>query len=998
MQQFNASLVDNHFHSVLPAVVHALDNPFGSISATFEAVQVVIKLAAQLRERMRESSHIWAPPIYRRMLSMDKKERDMSERCLLKIRSVIIPPPAALPKGLIKDMKCKLLTGMKDLLNQGLKIQTLQAWGWFIRLLGCHALENRRLINDMLKIPEKTFSDCNPQVQVASQVAWEGLIDALIHPSAMNCEINEVVENGSRKLQTSIENGHRVQVKAFSKSIKLLMTPLIGVISSKCDISVHLTCLKTWCYLLHKLDISINHPLVLELVLDPVFEAVFRMGPGLKTIWLWSLCLDLLDNYVIEKSRKIDCEQSSQVSQTGRDSVQGSSISGKCLVNQHSIKWSPWGISQLEFFIKMINIILTHTTSAEITLENRSSACDAALRIFKSILKGVNMELKSSSIKYADIMFCLNTILRFLREMFGSRKCGDGDNNLQHDSFQFLQAVIDELEPSILESPLYKVALDLTFVENLQSVNEIKYEKFLGISFIGHMDMVSPMVYLVVLGICILIQSTPIMLRTKLIPQGSSHRFFKLILHSCDTLEILRVAVGLLYKCVDKRNLHVWIVIAEALLDCFGGVNDRSLLRMETDSDSYLGICHLLSHPFVAFSSPQNFLAPENVSGSLEESHVSADSNLELDHVTELWKSVYSALRASKCPAKRSISLDLCSMLNWCIDENLGITDCGTELDISSMDLDVLSLSGNVASCILEDVLAASSDGNKNNLAELQVFSDMRSILGFASRFLKLSCARMQADPHTNLPVISRVFSVLIRLVGCLHSKETILSVIEIITGPLLMWLSHDGCNDQVQSLLAEIFNCLRRSQPPIVFDSVFLKLQAPLLQKTLNHPDFAISELTTAFWNSTYGQQIKLDYPESLLDILDKLSRNKKINLQKKSLPFLVKCNSITDLTAKKYRVTASATHNRSSKRVELVQDAKNDLCCSSKRKRLELTEHQKEVRREQQGRTMYCSGHGPGVRTYTSVDFSQGNDDSQDSQETQIPDSILEMLRKVA
>ena len=36
------------------------------------------------------------------------------------------------------------------------------------------------------------------------------------------------------------------------------------------------------------------------------------------------------------------------------------------------------------------------------------------------------------------------------------------------------------------------------------------------------------------------------------------------------------------------------------------------------------------------------------------------------------------------------------------------------------------------------------------------------------------------------------------------------------------------------------------------------------------------------------------------------------------------------------------------------------------------ELIEHQNEVRRAQQGREKDCSGHGPGIRTYTSVDFS--------------------------
>jgi len=48
----------------------------------------------------------------------------------------------------------------------------IQAWGWYIRLLGPSSLKNRHLINEMLKIPEQTFTDPDPQVQIASLVSW----------------------------------------------------------------------------------------------------------------------------------------------------------------------------------------------------------------------------------------------------------------------------------------------------------------------------------------------------------------------------------------------------------------------------------------------------------------------------------------------------------------------------------------------------------------------------------------------------------------------------------------------------------------------------------------------------------------------------------------------------------------------------------------------------------------------------------------------------------
>lgn len=56
------------------------------------------------------------------------------------------------------------------MLEQCLKVQTIQAWGWFIRLLGHYAMENRCLVNNMLKVMEVTFTDNDTQVQISAQV------------------------------------------------------------------------------------------------------------------------------------------------------------------------------------------------------------------------------------------------------------------------------------------------------------------------------------------------------------------------------------------------------------------------------------------------------------------------------------------------------------------------------------------------------------------------------------------------------------------------------------------------------------------------------------------------------------------------------------------------------------------------------------------------------------------------------------------------------------
>lgn len=215
---------------------------------------------------------------------------------------------------------------------------------------------------------------------------------------------------------------------------------------------------------------------------------------------------------------------------------------------------------------------------------------------------------------------------------------------------------------------------------------------------------------------------------------------------------------------------------------------------------------------------------------------------------------------------------------------------------------------------------------------------------------------------------------------------ESLLLPPQSISSPLLEWLSEmhlldKNSNSQLHVLWSQMLKGLQRSQPSIQFDSSFLNFQQPLLERALDHPIPAISEAAVNFWNSTYGVQTKLDFPKSLVPVLDKLSRNGKIKICGR--------NHYTDdciSSLEGYKVTN--TLKKCSKRVEIlgspVQGSKvsDDIYLGAKRKRPELTEHQKEVRRAQQGRAMDSNGHGPGIRTYTPADFSQGNEESQDSQ----------------
>ncbi|KAK8953746.1 hypothetical protein KSP40_PGU019318 [Platanthera guangdongensis] len=78
-----------------------------------------------------------------------------------------------------------------------------------------------------------------------------------------------------------------------------------------------------------------------------------------------------------------------------------------------------------------------------------------------------------------------------------------------------------------------------------------------------------------------------------------------------------------------------------------------------------------------------------------------------------------------------------------------------------------------------------------------------------------------------------------------------------------------------------QMFVFLQRSHPPLNFDSAHLRIQAALLRATLDHPYPPISNATLEFWKATYGKSNNLEFPDCLLPVLDRLSRDGGIILQ---------------------------------------------------------------------------------------------------------------------
>lgn len=561
---------------------------------------------------------------------------------------------------------------------------------------------------------------CNDCILIL-QVAWQGLIDALIHPQILFCK-----KNGIQQLQMSPGKSSGLMLNGLSKSLKLAMAPLIGIISSRCDVSVLLSCLNTWCYLLHKLDTFINSLSVIKVVLDPMFQAIFKIGPDSRSIRLWNLCLDLFEDCISTKCSDLNSDPKDQVNLlSARTFIPGS---GRYSWNQYPIKWLPWDLSQLDFYLKMISIIITHGATATATAapESKKTVCNAAVRIFRSVLKGVQMEFRNPSNNYDNIMFCLNTILSFMKKL-GEDASSDGGGDLFNTSLYLIEAAVEELEPSIMGSPLYKVALDINYVGSLDSV---KHSKILHrCSF---MDMFSPMVYLTVLYLGLVVRLTINTPEMELILQRLQ-RFYKFVLSSDDPLESFLASVGLLYGHMGFKYMEIWMVMVTCLNDYIDGMKDLFLFKTDSDNSFYRAICHLLSYPFILFSCAKKDITLLEASNSLKESFVLSERKVE--QAIEVWKSLYGSVCVAclKSSATNTLSDDLCAMLNSCFDGNGSMFHYNSELGYKDLELACLSFSGKVLVCILELKLTSDTSG-RECVGVCNESSGFNNIFKFASR------------------------------------------------------------------------------------------------------------------------------------------------------------------------------------------------------------------------------------------------------------------------
>lgn len=481
------------------------------------------------------------------------------------------------------------------------------------------------------------------------QVAWEGLIDALIEPRVQAIRSNST--SGTSEVERHL------------KGIKLIMAPLIGIMSSKCDVSVRASCLSTWSYLLHKLKASVDFQSMVRTVWEPIIEVVFQVGPDNNNIWLWNFCLDHLDTIISGKNLGTDHR-----------------AFGKGQFRHYPINCSPWNISQLEFFIKMISIIVKRESNASITPEFSKVASGASLRLFASLLEAIQRALRSVSITYEDVMLCLNTIFRFLREMCENVMSEDDDNyTCPQTCLKFIEVATEKLGPFILESRLYKVHLEMNYLKKFEHITEIRCAIVPDICFKGLEDRVLPVVSLSMLHFSVVNSSLEAPECDTVLQQMQG--YLKLLLSSFNPQEVLHPFTSLLYKNTVRNSLQIWVVLVNCLKESIDGENNPSILKMEMDSI----LLHLLAYPFASWSL----------------------SDIKLDHqiVIDVWKSLY--LSVNSCA--KSFSEDLCAILNECINR---ITSVDDKLKEKKCSGEFFLLCGDVVTFVLKQLtLSINSEG-----------------------------------------------------------------------------------------------------------------------------------------------------------------------------------------------------------------------------------------------------------------------------------------------
>ncbi|KAL5199859.1 hypothetical protein ABZP36_021062 [Zizania latifolia] len=875
VQQLEAVIVDDRATPLLTAIVHAIDNPFGSLSTTFEAVQAIMKLTSQNPERMRDLSSIWVPPIYRRLLSADKTERDMAERCLIKVSSVVLPPQSVLSKVVASDLEHTLLSRMVNMFDDPLKkIQAVKSWGWYISLLGLNAVDNKPLLNKILKVPEQMFIDPDTQVQTSIMVAWRNLVNAFFPPQASETSVQDTKISPVESI---------ADTKAQLKKIRLLMMPFSRILSRRHSIALHSSCLSTWHHLLYKLGDLINHLPIMEAAFGPVLKIIFSIGPDMQNKPLWSFCINLFHEFVSVKVLGMASHGENLPIPLNQNLLSQSCLHLKPLLDTQHIRWLPWDATSFDFQLEILGSIVSPELLLNTTREMVVTIMDSATQIFRLLVQGVQVDYKDKC-ACDNIQICITKVCKFVKvflDLVGRQNSNICSVFLQY-GFQFVKVIVEELDHCLLASGMCVIGLDIEHIKEMQYAEcspELSYPLIKSYSY---MEMVSPAVYMTTLSLSIVAEFTGELLHGDVDQLATIICPFK-------SQENFHAAVSFMYKqitlLVDNRLKMRWLIVWNTIAK---HLNEQTMphFKFIFSKSAQDVLYQFFCYPFFAFLLTGRISSLCNAENS-SESYLPLTHDLEAEVAIDIYKSICADSIGGPEAAHMVFLERFCGYVVSIIDKNMSLFQANLEYcsEKKFKNIAILSALGELVNGLLKngDILnTAIKDLTETSEDSVQCCQSslLLSCMKLINRFMELSVVVFKANPTSQHQVTRRVFSSLSTFVGHLLLRKDVLLFFEIIGDQLTECLSLSGTLywemqkgeiiDQLEKLWLKIVRCLKMSK--LINDGSFLQKQRVLLQAALNHPHRPISAATALVWRASRSGNASLQHSAFSVAKLDEL------------------------------------------------------------------------------------------------------------------------------
>ncbi|XP_057874100.2 uncharacterized protein LOC131080026 isoform X1 [Cryptomeria japonica] len=738
-QKFEPYIMSSQLSHVLEGILQAVNNTSLSVADVFEALN---QFSIQMPGRMRELAHLWAAVIYEKLLSSDEAERRMADSYLWIMKAIVLPPTPLLAKVVAESVQNKLLLCIQRMIQvQSSKVPAINAWGWFIWLLGGRVLQNRPLVNSMLKILEQTFLDTDIDVRIASQVAWKSMVDILLPTSSVNV-MDQDFYSGSQE----------PFVQLTSKRMKLLITPLVGTMTVEKSAKSRNSCWMICIYILQKLASSVNKISVMQHIIVPIFESIFKSGRNNWNLWVWDSCASLFEEFI---SLKVN------------EKAQASALP----IDGPPIKWSPWMLCHMEYLLKIFEI-LWNSYSRDVTgTENKKICLKFVMRIWQLLLEGLDMEVKDAAEPSSELRAAVHLLLQFVNSIVDDVALlfiSNHDRDLVFSLWSMFEYMALKVKPLVLLSSFYKLSVN-TRIENGKVASNVVAQSASGLvgdnlsckDTVQFEEMVTPIAY-----------ASTIWLRF----------ITSLGLHRRKNSEVLNLKVD------DYWLLCVWRAFAE----------HRLVLQAESVSESLCGSRYKSRDQFLLclLIFPCLVSSISNAKEIIDKTKDTIFSNA-VSSSGDVW---FLTEDFSKICDPRTIHLFFMIsgqsqqyMITSSNHEypvqmtNLNVSECSL---LMSIRCHFATIYGRFVVCLVQEML---SFINRNDIFAPSQPDSIAGTLSVASRFLILMYEARKIDTKSS-NAINRVFEALGSLSKSLRTQHDILSFVQTLSEPLAKWLC--TCSD----------------------------------------------------------------------------------------------------------------------------------------------------------------------------------------------------------